>query len=138
MQKTIYIYIYILILLCTIIGNIIFLPTLYEEYESYNFQINKWKLNQIKNSERVCYTRTGTKYHRCYHYSGRNYETSTFEAVTERNLDPCSVCNPEYPNFDSMPTKKHPYFPNPYKFAFASFLIIIISRYSLQINKKTN
>jgi hypothetical protein len=48
---------------------------------------------RIVASPKVYLTRTGKKYHQAYHYSGRNYETSLYEA-TEQHYDACMVCRP--------------------------------------------
>lgn len=47
----------------------------------------------IAASPKVYLTKTGKKYHRAYHYSGRNYETTLYEA-TEQHYDACMVCRP--------------------------------------------
>lgn len=55
-----------------------------------------WKIerqHRIDESGTVCTTRTGRKYHECYHYAGRNTETSLYEAVG-RGLDACDTCQP--------------------------------------------
>jgi hypothetical protein len=46
-----------------------------------------------KKDATVCITRTGKKYHKCYHYEGRNTEISLKEAK-QLGYTPCGVCKP--------------------------------------------
>lgn len=76
----------------------IILLTLYISYSSnklskWENENKNWREINIKNSPKVCITATGTKYHRCYHYSGRNKPISLFEAV-EKKYEPCLTCTP--------------------------------------------
>lgn len=41
----------------------------------------------------VCITRTGKKYHKCYHYSGSNTEIKLSEAK-KQGYTACKVCKP--------------------------------------------
>lgn len=65
-------------------------------HNRYNNWVNEnevWRELNIKYSPRVCITATGIKYHRCYHYAGRNKSISLFEAV-EKGYEPCLTCSP--------------------------------------------
>ena len=55
--------------------------------------VHQWRQSNIDNSPTVYITRTGTKYHEGYHYYGRNYPISLFEA-DEKGYSPCKVCDP--------------------------------------------
>lgn len=71
----------------------------------------------------VCITRTGEKYHACYHYSGRNSPISLYQAI-EQGYDNCSVCkSPSEVDF----TKENGY-PNWFyrHYLFSSFVIGLI------------
>lgn len=57
--------------------------------------IDHWRQNNIANSPIVYITRTGEKYHRAYHYYGRNSAISLFEA-DEKEYNPCGVCHPPF------------------------------------------
>jgi hypothetical protein len=46
-----------------------------------------------ENETTVCVTRTGKKYHKCYHYAGSNTEISLKEAK-QLGYTPCGVCKP--------------------------------------------
>lgn len=68
-------------------------------------QKNNWRNEKINSSSTVCKTRTGAKYHRCYHYSTRNYPLSLFEA-DEKGYSPCNVCKPPIaPDYSKDPDK---------------------------------
>jgi hypothetical protein len=103
---------YIIALNLSVIGvSTTALVPLYQEHFKYNQEVTEWRENGIANSPRVCYTRTGSKYHNCYHYSKRNFETSLFEAVIDRGESPCGTCNPPTREFQEKPKSKYP---NPY------------------------
>lgn len=55
--------------------------------------VHQWRQNNIDNSPTVYITSTGAKYHRGYHYHGRNYAISLFEA-DEKGYSSCRVCHP--------------------------------------------
>ena len=76
---------------------------------NYKSEYRKWEKECIKASPTVYVTATGAKYHRAYHYSGRNYPMDLFTAI--RHYDPCLVCNPPIGNFNSPPINPdaHPY-----------------------------
>jgi len=66
-------------------------------------QVNNWRKRNIESSPKVYITKTGEKYHRAYHYRGRNIEISLFEA-NEKGYDPCMVCLPPIaPEYDNKP-----------------------------------
>ncbi len=56
--------------------------------------LEQWREHQINNSPTVCITNTGVRYHRCYHYRGRNTQITLFEAV-EQGYTPCGTCRPQ-------------------------------------------
>ncbi len=56
--------------------------------------VNQWRQHHINQSPTVCITIAGNRYHRCYHYRGRNIEISLFEAV-EKGFTPCGTCRPQ-------------------------------------------
>lgn len=56
---------------------------------SYNTSVKGKKETDVT----VCITRTGTKYHRCYHYQGRNTPISLKEAK-KMGYSACKVCKP--------------------------------------------
>ena len=64
--------------------------------------IHQWRHTCIEKSPIVYITSTGKKYHRVYHYHGRNFPISLFEA-SERNFTPCMTCHP--PNVPEFPNK---------------------------------
>lgn len=78
-------------------------------YIDYKIVHDAWRESQIRNSPTVCITSTGEKYHRCYHYSRRNYQKSLFEAV-EDGYTPCRVCNPAIMSFNNEPKQTRIYF----------------------------
>lgn len=94
-----------------VIIGLILLSPLYYQYFKLQKEISQWRLNGIKNSPTVCITRTGTKYHNCYHYSTRNYQISLFEAVIDKEEEPCGTCNPPVIDFGKKPVST---LPNPY------------------------
>jgi len=55
--------------------------------------VHQWRQNNIDKSTTVYKTSTGAKYHNGYHYHGRNYAISLFEA-DEQRYAPCRVCHP--------------------------------------------
>ncbi len=56
-------------------------------------RVDLWRQTNIRNSPTVCITKTGEKYHNCYHYFGRNHPISLIEAKEEGYL-PCGTCKP--------------------------------------------
>lgn len=65
--------------------------------------VNQWRQINIANSPIVFITKTGEKYHQAYHYHGRNYEISLFEA-DEKGYSACLVCDPPIaPEYDDKP-----------------------------------
>lgn len=56
-------------------------------------QVDQWRQSNIRNSSTVCITKTGERYHNCYHYFNRNHKISLFEAK-EEGYTPCGTCNP--------------------------------------------
>jgi len=55
--------------------------------------VHQWRQGNINSSPTVYITSTGAKYHKGYHYDGRNYPISLFEA-DEKGYQPCKVCHP--------------------------------------------
>ncbi len=101
-----------------IAANIVFvgisgasLTPLYQEYYKYKREVKEWRENGIANSPTVCLTRTGQRYHDCYHYSKRNYEISLFEAVIDKHKTPCGTCDPPTMDFGDKPKS---IYPNPF------------------------
>jgi hypothetical protein len=65
--------------------------------------VHQWRQNNTDNSRTVYITNTGAKYHNSYHYHGRNYAISLFEAV-EKGYTPCGVCKPPLaPTYSGKP-----------------------------------
>jgi hypothetical protein len=91
----------------TFFALILLLP-LYQEYFKYRKEIKEWRKREISNSPIVCTTRTGSRYHNCYHYKGRNYETSLFEAVIDEHKTPCGTCHPPIGHFAERPKLRYP------------------------------
>jgi len=56
--------------------------------------VHNWRQTNISNSPTVFVTSTGEKYHRAYHYRGRNFAISLFEA-DEKGYKQCRVCHPQ-------------------------------------------
>lgn len=56
-------------------------------------KVKIWRQTNIRNSPTVCITKTGEKYHNCYHYSNRNKQISLLEAK-EYGYTPCRTCDP--------------------------------------------
>jgi hypothetical protein len=56
-------------------------------------KVEIWRQTNIRNSPTVCITKTGEKYHNCYHYSNRNKQISLLEAK-EYGYTPCGTCDP--------------------------------------------
>ncbi len=80
--------------------------------------LNQWQQQQINQSPIVCITNTGARYHRCYHYRGRNTEISLFEAV-EKGFTPCGTCRPQ-----PIPTYKGR--PETPEFMFKNWIVVAI------------
>lgn len=55
--------------------------------------VHQWRQSNIDNSPIVYITSTGEKYHKGYHYHGRNFSISLFEA-DEKGYVACRVCKP--------------------------------------------
>jgi hypothetical protein len=77
----------------------------------------------------VCVTKTGNKYHACYHYSGRNSSISFYQAIT-KGYTQCSVCNsPSEINFSEQE-----YYPNWfYRHYLISGLAIVVAGIFIQL-----
>ncbi len=79
------------ILYVIIIGTYIFISVnLNIKWEN---NLENWRKKSIRDSPIVCITKTGEKYHNCYHYNDRNKEITLFEA-NEMGFLPCHTCNP--------------------------------------------
>jgi len=91
----------------------------------------QWRHNCIEKSPVVYFTSSGKKYHRAYHYDGRNYPISLFEA-SEKNYTRCRICNP--PNVPKYKGKPKFYL---YNWVLVSFGISITYWFVFkQLNKK--
>lgn len=72
----------------------------------------------------VCITRTGEKYHACYHYSGRNFSISLFDALS-KGYDPCKVCNsPNTVNFELEDGYPNWFFRH---YVYSSLILLVVS-----------
>ena len=72
----------------------------------YGFEA--WQALQVRQqriaaSPTVYITQTGKKYHRPYHYFGRNSPVSLYEAV-EQGYEACLICRPEPANITLIPS----------------------------------
>jgi hypothetical protein len=88
------------------IAFFIFIGPLFQSYSKFRQEKKAWRENGIQNSPVVCLTRTGTKYHNCYHYNKRNYEVNLFVAVIDKKKEPCGTCNPIVMDFGEKPKFK--------------------------------
>jgi hypothetical protein len=121
-------------ILIILVGLAVIIP-FFNNYLIYKKNLSNWRSNGIANSPTVCITRTGKRYHNCYHYSDRNYEVSLFVAMIDMHKDACGTCNPPIIDFGKKPTSKTP---NLYVlvafFIFGGFLGI--SSYNSYLDKK--
>lgn len=72
--------------------------------QKHEIEFKKWeaRLKEL-NSQAVYTTSHGTKYHRRYHYAGKNSPVGLGDAV-RRGLDPCSVCRPPRADIGDKPS----------------------------------
>jgi hypothetical protein len=80
-----------LIIYFGIIGTYLFVSI--NQNLKWENKIDQWRKTNIRNSPTVCITKTGEKYHNCYHYFGRSHSISLIESKEEGYL-PCDVCKP--------------------------------------------
>lgn len=72
-------------------------------YVNYRVDLHNWENFNKNHTIRVYKTRTGSRYHKAYHYSNRNEPVDLFSAYYDLGLTPCHTCNPPDPNFTPKP-----------------------------------
>jgi hypothetical protein len=96
------------------------LRNLDKNYANYEAKVSQYKRKIDALNKIIVYkTRTGSRYHRGYHYHSRNYSIPLGDAITT-GYTPCGVCRPTNPGMDIL---NPPFYKEPWWIALIKFII---------------